>query len=54
MADSWTEISFRNNDKQRQAAYRTGVCGYGGGEDATLRASPREEIRQKSLPKEES
>ena len=43
MATNWTEIQNRPNDEQRQAAYQTGVGGYGG-ED-----TENEELRQTSL-----
>ena len=43
MATNWTEIQNRPSDEQRQAAFQTGVGGYGG-ED-----TENEELRQTSL-----
>ncbi len=43
MATNWTKIVNRPNDEQRQAAFQTGVGGYGG-ED-----TENEELRQTSL-----
>ncbi|KKK62914.1 hypothetical protein LCGC14_2999560 [marine sediment metagenome] len=54
MAGNFTEIRERPNDKERQDAYKTGVAGYGGNEDSTLRGTPRETVRQTSLPNGES
>ncbi len=48
MAGNYDEITKRPDDKERLAAFSTGVGGYGG-ED-----QKNPELRQKSLPKDES